>query len=1161
MFEIPWFRYAPVHVVRRRRPVDRLKLFVEQLERREVLDTGLGSNPASSLLISGLYNDLLHRVPQPSEIAGWQSALNAGLSLGDVARAFLASPEYQSDFITQTYATVLKRGAQPQEVNGWLQAMQAGLSEEGLTALFLASAEYYNEHGGTAESWLGGLYSDVFQRTPDAAGLLHWSEELQNGTSRESVALGFVTSQEANTWFVTVSYQQFLGRAPDLAGETTWVSALDAGLPRSELIAGIIGSPEYASIHLAGPASSMQSAAAVIPNTSAGTLGPLTPELPIVSLGPDVVTGEGEPVQFGGVVIGGVSPYTYTWDFGDGDRVMGSLSPTYTYANSGTFTATLTVTDALNQVGQGAFHVTVQDSPPTVAIHGAPASSAAGIPIVLTSTIASPSTADMAAGFRYSWNVTKDGSSFASAATPNFNFTPLQHGTYVVTLVATAQDNATGTANTTITVTDLAIPNSGAVPLSIPDFGAQPTIYSVASGDWSNPATWSAGRIPGAGDIVDINPGTTVTYDVNSTAALNTLEIQPTGTLTFRTDINTQVVVGNFLVLQEGTLQVGTAANPIAANVQATISLGNQPLNAATDPQQFGDGLIVLGNVTMHGPVKTPFVTLAQEAHAGDTVLHLASAVTGWQPGDDPLLPDTRQLFPTSDNGSNYQPHWERATIQSVSADGLSVNLTAPLRFDHLGARDANGVLDYLPQVMNDSRSIMVQSANMTGIRGYTLYTDRANVDIEYAGFCELGRTISAAPINGGNPADRYAMTMLDLIGPTTPQANGHQFTLLGDEVDNDGDGNPNNPSNIQWGIALNNSFYGLIQDNTVFAVAGAGIGVEDGASSYNVFDHNFVANVNGTSKRLDDQSQGDGYWFHNPNNYVTNNIATDINPTGTDAYSYGFSVDAVTNDSTAVGTVAVPVSQGADPSQPGQSTSIDMNATPLLEFSGNEVYGATSRGFSTWWLGALYETPKGNAGTMKNSVVWNQSDAAYFTYETNNLVIDGFVVRGDAAQLGNPNLLASGLHFGDYMTRNAVVQNVDVQDENVGVTVPNNVGRGGSFEVVNFTIQNSYLRNIRNILVPQLMSSNGGQNLSSRTVIIQDVKFAYPSVIPNGSQSWNIYMDPTQGADPSFFNFMSTTVVNVSDYNGVTGDNFQVYFNYLPFNISQMPDIFGYVL
>jgi hypothetical protein len=577
--------------------------------------------------------------------------------------------------------------------------------------------------------------------------------------------------------------------------------------------------------------------------------------------------------------------------------------------------------------------------------------------------------------------------------------------------------------------------------LTVPNFGAKPTIYSVASGNWSNPATWSLGRVPAAGDIVDIEPGTTVTYDVNSTVQLNTLEIQPTGTLTFATNINTEVVVGNFLVLQDGTLVVGTAANPIAANVTANINLGNVAFNTATDPNQFGDGLIVLGNVTMHGAVKTPYVTLAQEAHAGDTVLHLATPETGWQPGDDPLLPDTRQLFQGANTGSGYSPEWERVTIKSISPDGLTVYLTSPLRYDHLGARDANGVLQYLPQVMNDSRNIMVASVNFTGIRGYTLFTDRANVDIEYAGFCELGRTTNN-PTSKSNIADRTSMTMLDLLGPTMPQANGHQFTLIGNEVDNDGDNNPKNPSNIQWGIVVNNSFYGLIQDNSVFAVAGVGIGVEDGASSYNVFDHNFVANVTGSGARLGDQLQGDGFWFHNPNNYVTNNIATDINAGGGDVYSYGFSVDATTADMYAVGNVQVPAYQGADPSKSGQSITVNMNATPLLNFSGNEVYGATSRGFATWWLGTQFETPTGSAGTLKNSVVWNQFNAGYFTYETNNLVIDGFVARGDASQLSNPYNATVGLYFGDYMTRNATVENVDIQNEGTGIVVPSNVGQ-----------------------------------------------------------------------------------------------------------------------
>src|SRR5262249_54986182 len=100
MLEVPIFRCSPVRpVARGRHPRNRRKLSVERLERRELLDMGLGSTVgltqlASSQLVSALYKDLLHRTAQPSEIAGWQSALNAGRSLTELARAFLSSQEY-----------------------------------------------------------------------------------------------------------------------------------------------------------------------------------------------------------------------------------------------------------------------------------------------------------------------------------------------------------------------------------------------------------------------------------------------------------------------------------------------------------------------------------------------------------------------------------------------------------------------------------------------------------------------------------------------------------------------------------------------------------------------------------------------------------------------------------------------------------------------------------------------------------------------------------------------------------------------------------------------------------------------------------------------------------------------------------------------------------
>src|SRR5262249_15600314 len=93
---------------------------------------------------------------------------------------------------------------------------------------------------------------------------------------------------------------------------------------------------------------------------------------------------------------------------------------------------------------------------------------------------------------------------------------------------------------------------------TIPAFGAHPSMVAARSGLWSDPGTWSSGRIPEAGDVVSICAGVTVQYDVVSDAALDTLVVEAGGQLQFRTDADTRVVVGNFMVLEGGTLEVGT---------------------------------------------------------------------------------------------------------------------------------------------------------------------------------------------------------------------------------------------------------------------------------------------------------------------------------------------------------------------------------------------------------------------------------------------------------------------------------------------------------------------------------------------------------------------------------------------------------------------------
>src|SRR5262249_21626424 len=163
-----------------------------------------------------------------------------------------------------------------------------------------------------------------------------------------------------------------------------------------------------------------------------------------------------------------------------------------------------------------------------------------------------------------------------------------------------------------------------------------------------------------------------------------------------------------FVVLPGGDLEVGTTTTPIAANVMANIIIANQAINPSIDPNQFGTGLIGLGTVHMAGVAKTPFVLLGTEPRAGATKLTLSQVPTGWRPGDQLFVPDTQQYYSNAGNG--LVPQWEMATIASIS--GTTITLTRALHYDHLGARDTDGTLRFLPQVVNMSRNVMIASQN-----------------------------------------------------------------------------------------------------------------------------------------------------------------------------------------------------------------------------------------------------------------------------------------------------------------------------------------------------------------------------------------------------------------------------------------------------------------
>lgn len=240
---------------------------------------------------------------------------------------------------------------------------------------------------------------------------------------------------------------------------------------------------------------------------------------------------------------------------------------------------------------------------------------------------------------------------------------------------------------------------------------------------------------------------------------VHTLALYPGAHLRFATDKSTQLRVVHVLVTEGSHLEIGSALNPIQSGVRAEVVFKDQAIDLALDPQQYGNGLLGFGKVTMHGQaMNETFMRVSSEPRKNQTELKLESAVSGWSVGDKIAVPDTRQLFAGSHeyyNPSSFQ--WEEFTIVKIINGGKTLVLDKPFAYDHLGGINSDGIVEFYPHVMNLTRNIVLRSENLNGTRGHTLYTHTADVDIQYAQFLDLGRTKT------GNRYSGFRMGDLDL--------------------------------------------------------------------------------------------------------------------------------------------------------------------------------------------------------------------------------------------------------------------------------------------------------------------------------------------------------------------------------------------------------------
>jgi PKD repeat protein len=229
----------------RKSPRGPAQLWLEPLERRELLDSGLGKAADAQRFVTALYTGVLDRGPTTPELTAWSAAVQAGWSPVAVAALFTSSTEYRTDLITNDYLNLLNRMPSAGETAAWLGFLQSGLSDEQLTADFVATDEYFIGQGSTTTGWLSGVYQDVLGRSIDPVGLNALTTALNSGMTRLTAATLITTSTEAFQHDITTTYSELLGRAADPAALDAGTRALASGVSPAALTAAVAASPEF----------------------------------------------------------------------------------------------------------------------------------------------------------------------------------------------------------------------------------------------------------------------------------------------------------------------------------------------------------------------------------------------------------------------------------------------------------------------------------------------------------------------------------------------------------------------------------------------------------------------------------------------------------------------------------------------------------------------------------------------------------------------------------------------------------------------------------------------------------------------------------------------------------------------------------------------------
>ena len=202
-----------------------------------------------------MFLDVLGRSADAGGLSHWSTALDNGVSRTIVADGLIDSDEYRAEVINDDYSRVFDgRSADPGGLAFWTAYMRDGGTDEQVLANLISSPEYFADAGNNNQTFVSNVYRDLLDRASDPVGLNYWTAQLNHGTSRPTVVVRLLYSNEYRSDLLTGTgppkpmvgiYPRYLHRPADAGGVSYWVGQMAAGARDEAIVLNFVASPEY----------------------------------------------------------------------------------------------------------------------------------------------------------------------------------------------------------------------------------------------------------------------------------------------------------------------------------------------------------------------------------------------------------------------------------------------------------------------------------------------------------------------------------------------------------------------------------------------------------------------------------------------------------------------------------------------------------------------------------------------------------------------------------------------------------------------------------------------------------------------------------------------------------------------------------------------------